>query len=609
MIIRGNYRNILVVLPALFIMLFAFAIVLPAVPASTYAEGDTPNEGITIVISPEINASLISSENGDYKIVKDTVTIGTDALNGYTLYISTDTPDHQTLYLNGDTSSENRINGAAGTYESPKTLGDYEWGFAVPGIGHFDNTYSAESPNENSKFAILPTENKIIRNYTTSTSEDAAKVYYGFKLGGTIEPGEYETNITYTAIPATQPLTAKAVLGSNNNLNFVYDRKTYTVGETYADNLGETTITNIYDNIPMSGIAASDNWPWAEQSDSVFTLNFDGSFANARPTSMLRWFRNLRKLSTITNHQNLNTSMVNTMYQAFVSTGRDVDALSLDLSGWDTSNVSDMTTVFGATGEMSTSFSLNLDGWNTSNVTTLYGMFYRTGFSATDWTIGDISSWDTSKVANFYSMFNRAGNSAAIWNIGNLDNWKTGNAENMSAMFGQAGSSATAWNIGDISGWDTGKVTDMSWMFNQAGRDADVWDIGNLGSWKTGNVTDMSYMFSSAGRNATAWNIGNLDNWDTSSVTDMNYMFDYAGRKTAAWTIGDISKWDVSNVTTMEKTFYKTGTSTTTWDIGDLNYVDEGHKGWDVSSVANHSDFVDWSQSNIDTSKLPWQSN
>ena len=93
-----------------------------------------------------------------------------------------------------------------------------------------------------------------------------------------------------------------------------------------------------------------------------------------------------------------------------------------------------------------------------------------------------------------------------------------------------------------------------------------------------GSVTSMERMFSSAGRNATTWSVGDLSGWDTSSVTNMSRMFNSAGR------------------------------NATTWDIGNLNYVDEDHKGWDVSKVTNHSYFVVWSQANIDTSKLPWQS-
>ena len=455
-LLKAPKNNALFILSCALIMLFGFVVILPAVPEKTFAEGDDPNEGIVITISPEINASLISSENGDYKIVKDTVTISTDALNGYTLYVSTDTPQHQTLYLNGDTSSENRINGANGTYESPKTLGDYEWGFAVPGVGHFDDAYSAESPNEDSKFAILPTENKIIRDYTTSASEDAAEVYYGFKLGGTIEPGAYETNITYTAIPATQPLTAKAVLGDNGNLNFLYDRKTYTAGETYEDNFGETEISAVY-SVPVN--SSSNNKPGWTANGSVKSANFESSFTNFRPTSTSFWFYDDYYLNSITRAMNLNTSSVTDMSFMFQYAGSDAIAFNLDLSSLNTSSVTDMSYMFQSAGRNVTVWNIgDLSGWDTSSVTNMVSMFVEAGYNATAWNIGDLSGWNTGNVINMSSMFSRAGYSATTFNL-DLSGWNTGNVVNMSYMFDQAGYDATTWSIGDISGWDVAKVT------------------------------------------------------------------------------------------------------------------------------------------------------
>lgn len=535
------------VLSGALVMLFAFLIILPQVETNSHAEGEATDEGIVIVFSPEIDVSLKSSDDGYYKIVKDTVEISTSSQNGYTLYLSTDTAEHQDIYLNGDASSSSKISGTSGTYESPKPLEDYTWGWAVPGMSHFNDSYDTDNPSADAKFAATPLSNQIIRDYIEPATGDTAEVYYGFKLGGELETGNYETNIIYTAIPATQPLTAKAVLGDNGNFNFLYDRKNYTAGETYTDNIGETTITNIY-SVSMEGIAETDSWPWIDQKDSILTANFDDSFVNARPTSMARWFRDLHNLGAITNHQNLNTSMVQTMYQAFAFAGHDIVDFSFDLSGWDTSNVTDMSYVFARAGESSTTFNLNIAGWDTSSATSFFAMFYRTGFSATTWSIGDIGGWNTSNVTNFSAMFNRGGNSATTFNIGNLDNWNTSNATDMSMLFGQAGQNATVWNVGDLSKWDTGNVTDMSWMFNQTAQ------------------------------NATVWNVG------------------------------DLSKWNTSNVTAMRDMFWGSAKSASTWDIGNLNYVDEENRGWDVSGVTDHYGFVDWDQTNIDPFKLPWQS-
>ncbi|MGF2565378.1 BspA family leucine-rich repeat surface protein, partial [Ralstonia pseudosolanacearum] len=95
---------------------------------------------------------------------------------------------------------------------------------------------------------------------------------------------------------------------------------------------------------------------------------------------------------------------------------------------------------------------------------------------------------------------------------------------------------------------------------------------------------------------------------DVGSVTNMSSMFKYAGYHAGTWSIGDLSGWDVGNVTDMSYMFNYAGSNATAWNIGNLNYISETHRGWDVSKVTNHANFVDWTQSNIDLSKLPWQS-
>ncbi|MDO4760233.1 MAG: BspA family leucine-rich repeat surface protein [Candidatus Saccharibacteria bacterium] len=520
--IRGNFHHVLVVLPAAIIMLFVAAIMLPAVSESTHAEGDEPEEGISIVASSDISVNLLSKDEGYYKIFKDSIKVSTGSENGYTLSIATDSADHQTLYLNGDTTSESKIDGATGTYEEPKALGDYEWGFAVPGISHFDDTYSATDPSEDSKFAILPLENKIIRDYTEAATDHITDIYYGFKLSGTLEPGEYETSIIYTAVPADQPLVARAILGQNKNLNFVYDRKTYTVGETYTDNLEETEIVEVYD-VPMDAYMDTSEFnidycpAWVEL-DTIYYVNFDNSFYGFKPTSTSCWFYELRNLTTVTNANNLNTSNVTNMAEMFGGAGIEATTLSLDFSGWNTSKVTDMEGVFESTGKNAASFTLDLNGWDVSNVTNMKFMFANTGQFTTTWSISGLNGWDTGNVTNMFCMFEVAGNQASVFSL-DLSGWDVSNVENMSSMFSGAGYNAITWGIGDLSGWDTGNVTNMSSMFQYAGAHANAWDVGNL------------------------------------------------------------------------------------------NYVDEEHKGWDVSSVTDHSDFVDWSQPNINTSRLPWQSN
>ena len=56
------------VLSGALVMLFAFLIMLPQVETKSHAEGETTDEGIVIVFSPEIDVSLKSSDDGYYKI-------------------------------------------------------------------------------------------------------------------------------------------------------------------------------------------------------------------------------------------------------------------------------------------------------------------------------------------------------------------------------------------------------------------------------------------------------------------------------------------------------------------------------------------------------------
>lgn len=573
-LLKAPKNNALFIFSCALIMLFGFVVILPAVPASTYAEGDVPEEGISVVASSDISVNLLSKDEGYYKIFKDSIKVSTSSENGYTLSIATDSADHQTLYLNGDTTSESKIDGASGTYEEPKALDDYEWGFAVPGISRFDDTYSTTEPSTNSKFAILPLENKIIRDYTEAATDNITDIYYGFKLGGALELGEYRTTVTYTAISATQPLTVKAVLGNNGNLNFLYDRNTYTVGGSYTDNIGETEISAIYDAPVNSG---SDNKPGWTNNNSIESANFEPSFYNFKPTSTAYWFYYDTSLGTITQAANLNTSNVTDMSYMFSYAGNYVLSLNLDLSGWDTSKTTNMSYMFFDTGHIATTW--NIDGindWNTSNVTSMSNMFNRAGWNATNFSL-NLNKWDVSSVTDMAFMFYSAGNNSRTFNL-NISNWKTSNVVDMSDMFFRAGYYSSTWSVGDLGDWDVSNVTNMSGMFARTGDVAAIWTIGDIGGWNTSKVTTMYEMFYLAGPDATTWTVGDLSGWDVSSVTSMADMFNY------------------------------TGQNANTWDIGNLNYVDEEHKGWDVSNVVSHSDFVNWNQANIDTSKLPWQS-
>ena len=526
---QNNFRlsktknNILYILSGASLALFASLMLFPTITESTHAEKQSvTSDGITITFSTDVVADVKTSRHDNYKIVKDTVSVSTDSwINwGFTVFVSADDSD---IYLGGDASSASKISGIDGTYYSPKPLKTNTWGWAAPGVGRFDDAYSVDGPDGESKFAAMPTEDTIIRDYPSLFAAwDGKKdtdVYYGFKLDGDIlESGEYITTVKYTAIPQNDnPLAAKAILGDNGNLNFVYDRKTYTSGDAYVDNLGETAIVSVT-NVPKDrSCTSSSSRPWP---NGVHSVNFDASFVNFKPTNTCRWFSNMlfEGSTSMTNHENFNTSQVTDMSYMFYQSNA-ATVFDLDLSNWDTSKVTDMSYMFGNTGLNNSiaTYKLDLSGWDTGNVTDMEYMFLYAG----------------------------SGDKVDTWKVSGLSSWNTENVTNMRSMFEGTGWRAATWTLEDLSGWNTSNVTNMQNMFRWAGLfTAGAWDIGNLDNWDTSNVTNMSSMFNQAGFIATTWNIGDISGWDVTKVTDHSNFIGLNSKESNASVVNNQPHWN-----------------------------------------------------------------
>ncbi|MBR6532779.1 BspA family leucine-rich repeat surface protein [Candidatus Saccharibacteria bacterium] len=591
-IIRDNYRNILVVLPALFIMLFAAAIMFPVVSESTHAEGDVPEEGISITISDPVSANLVLFDEGDYKIAKDTVQVSSSAPYGYELYLSTDSEEHQSIYLNNDPTSTSVISPVSGTIAEPAVLTSNTWGFAIAGQGNFDDEYNTTSPNPNSHFAIIPTTNdQAVYENNSATADDDIDFYYGIKIEPTLEAGEYTTSASYTAIAKIPPLTAKATL-KNGSLTFFYDR------ERHPDSYKVPLDAQCTDETRMG---------WYRSSRSIGSVVIDSSFADARPTSTCAWFSYL-PISGISGASNLKTD-----------------------------NVVDMSYMFSHIRELGNNFELHLENtnWNTSNVKNMSHMFEYAGYSAVyTWNISGIDEWDTGNVTNMSHMFDHAtysvtsdpilGGGGAIqfanifkgWNVDNvtdmsymfaytgynsnvgfwdrresskLSNWNTSKVQNMSGMFAYAdyNSNASSWTA-DLSWLKTDSATDMSYMFDHARYSTTRGATVSFRNFNTSNVTNMSHMFDHFLYSQTSgFNVG-LSGWDTSKVINMSHMFDHAGYSAGSFQL--VFRWDTSKVTDMSYMFYNAGYNATEWAV-DLVKPDYD-PGWDVSSVVDHADFM-----------------
>ena len=303
---------------------------------------------------------------------------------------------------------------------------------------------------------------------------------------------------------------AYAVYTENNStLTFYYDtQRSSRTGTTYDLNTATT---------PQPG--------WSEKRESVTSVVFASSFANARPTRTSLWFSGMTNLTSITGISYLNTSQVTTMSCMFC----DCSSLtSLDLSGFNTTNVTDMFRMFDYCSGLT---SLDLSSFNTAKVTDMSYMFR----SCTALTSLDLSGFNTANVTNMGSMFWYSSNLTSL----NLSGWNTTNVTDMSRLFSNC-SSLTSLNL---SGWNTANVKHMEEMFDYCTELTSL----NLSGWNTQNVTYMENMFQNCDKLTSL----NLSGWNTANVTDMSNMFKGCSDMSSL----DLSGWNTEKVTTMESMF------------------------------------------------------
>ena len=234
------------------------------------------------------------------------------------------------------------------------------------------------------------------------------------------------TLLTATAAMA-QGKTAYAIwTAGNSTLTFLCSETAYAA----SDEFNGQQITNLWsgDDVLSSPTDGSPAWNSIVKS-KVKAIVFDESFADARPTSIARWFDNsvtnsqsANTLATVTGIQNLNTSEVTSMREAFF---RSSTLKNLDLSGFDT-----------------------------KNVTNMYRMFYDCNSLESL----DISSFNTAKVADMSYMFYNCNSLPEV----NTSSFNTANVTDFSYMFYQC----TSLNAIDVSGFTTGSASNMSNMFN-----------------------------------------------------------------------------------------------------------------------------------------------
>ena len=588
------------------IILFAFLTMFPSVSNSTHAEGDAPDEGISIVVSDSISADLTLFDEGDYGIAKDTVSVSSSAAYGYELFLTTDSEAHQSIYLNDDPTSTSKISPVSDTIDEPAALTSNTWGFAIAGQGNFDNEYSPTNPDPASRFASVPiaSEQQVVFENSNPVAYDDMDFYFGVKVGPTIEEGAYKTSIEYTAIAKAKPRTAKVIYGSNKNLNFVYDNNDYMIGNTYTDNLGDTTIQGVYP-VPLSGMECEgpenslppylvpawgqiERNAWGSSYGPAISANFDDSFAEAKPANTCYWFANQKNLRQLTNLQNLNTSNVTNMSGMFHSAGYDYYSYSedtnytFDLRGLDTSHVTNMQKMFYNFGYNANYATLDIRGWDTSNVTNMSHMFYNTFFYGINWDILGINDLSVDNVTTTKRMFSSVGagnndrsNTFAL----DLSNWSTGSITDMSYMFYDAGERSVTFSL-NLSGWDTRNVTNITELFNFTGHYSTEFEL-DLSNWKASGMVNFSRMFSNTGDNAPLFSL-DLSNWDLNDVTSTSSMFAEIAEDATTFNLRGLDTWkNTNNLQNTSFMFTGAGDHAETFSL-DLS-------SWNTDSLTNTS--------------------
>ena len=196
----------------------------------------------------------------------------------------------------------------------------------------------------------------------------------------------YTFNQSQQAIVGIQPLTEQpcepyaSLSTDGKTLTFYYDKlRSIRPGTTY--DLNEEN--------------DEPGWCTDGSNTSVTRVEFDPSFADARPTSTAEWFSSMFNLVTIDGLIYLNTSEVTTMKSMFNDCS---GVLTADLSGFDTRNVSDMSDMFA----FCIAEELDLTSFSTEKVTNMSGMF---AFDSSLKTIYVGDEWTTAAVTSSTMMF------------------------------------------------------------------------------------------------------------------------------------------------------------------------------------------------------------
>ena len=248
-----------------------------------------------------------------------------------------------------------------------------------------------------------------------------------------------------------------------------YESSTQTL--TFKKNVGET--------LPK-------NSAWVEDKQEVTDINnnlgngtikhivFDKSFSTYTPTSLYRFFEDLKNLETITGLEYLNTENVTNMGRMFYNCS---SLASLDVTHFNTANVTNMSYIFSGCSSLT---SLDVTHINTAKVKNMHSMFSR----CSSLTSLDVTYFNTANVTDMYGMFYRCSSLALL----DVTHFNTENVTNMGYMFYNCSSLTSL----DVAHFNTANVKVMSYMFSSCSSLTSLY----LTNFNTEKVTNMENMFS-----------------------------------------------------------------------------------------------------------------
>lgn len=195
-----------------------------------------------------------------------------------------------------------------------------------------------------------------------------------------------------------------------------YESSTQTL--TFKENVGET--------LPSNSVVVKDRMTVATINNNlgngtIVHIVFDKSFSTYTPTSLYRFFEDLKKLVTITGLEYLNTEKVTDMRFMFNNCSK---LTSLDVTNFNTAKVTDMSYMFKGCSALT---SLDVTKFDTRNVTTMEGMFS----SCSKLPSLDVTNFNTVNVKNMMKMFFGC---KALTSL-DVTNFNSENVTNMNRMF------------------------------------------------------------------------------------------------------------------------------------------------------------------------------